>query len=111
MPRLFGSRDSSTTSGERPVRRWWTPAIRRYVVLGTAVVAGLGVAVVLALWLTVCMGGACPAVEGLENYDPDQAAKVYAADGRLITDLGLERRTVLPLSEISPAVSASPNAE
>jgi len=32
---------------------------------------------------------------------------VYAADGRLITDLGLERRTVVPLAEMSPYVKAA----
>src|SRR2546423_192224 len=33
-----------------------------------------------------------------------QTSKVLAADGRLISELGLERRTVLPLSEIPVAV-------
>ena len=51
-----------------------------------------------------CAGSRCPSIEGLGEYDPDQASKVYAADGRLITDFGLERRTVVPLREISPAV-------
>ncbi|HEX9893714.1 MAG TPA: PBP1A family penicillin-binding protein, partial [Gemmatimonadales bacterium] len=41
------------------------------------------------------------------NYDPDQASKVYAADGRLITDFGLQRRTVVALKEMSPAVTAA----
>ena len=40
-------------------------------------------------------------------YDPNQASKVYAADGRLITDLGQERRTVVPLAEMSPVVKAA----
>jgi len=43
----------------------------------------------------------------LGGYDPNQASKVYAADGRLITDLGLERRTVVPLAEMSPYVKAA----
>ena len=43
----------------------------------------------------------------LGGYDPNQASKVYAADGRLITDLGLERRTVIPLGEMSPYVKAA----
>ena len=64
----------------------------------------LGLAILLAAWATVCRNNACPSLEGLADYDPAQASKVYAADGRLITDLGLERRTVVPLKEISPAV-------
>jgi penicillin-binding protein 1A len=77
---------------------------RRYLLVGLAALMALGAAVVFALWFTVCFGGSCPSVLNLGTYDPDQAAKVYAADGRHITDLGLERRTVVPLAEMSPAV-------
>src|SRR5688572_9847681 len=80
---------------------------RRRVFVGLAAALALGAAVVFAAWFTVCLGGSCPTVANLETYDPDQAAKVYAADGRHITDLGLERRTVVPLGEMSPAVIAA----
>ena len=76
----------------------------RAVVLGILGVLTLGIAVILAAWFTVCRSNACPSLDALGEYDPAQASKVYAADGRLITDLGLERRTVVPLNEISPAV-------
>ncbi len=58
-------------------------------------------------WTRVCGGGACPSIAGLSNYDPDQASKLYAADGRLITDYGQQRRTVVPLNQMSPAVTAA----
>ncbi|HEU4588634.1 MAG TPA: PBP1A family penicillin-binding protein [Gemmatimonadales bacterium] len=61
----------------------------------------------LAAWTRACAGNTCPSIEGLDRYDPNQASKVYAADGRLITDLGLERRTVVPLAEMSPYVKAA----
>jgi penicillin-binding protein 1A len=61
----------------------------------------------LTIWMRVCAGTRCPSIEGLDSYDPDQASKVYAADGRLITDLGKERRTVVSLDEMSPAVIAA----
>ncbi|MEO8448378.1 MAG: PBP1A family penicillin-binding protein [Gemmatimonadota bacterium] len=61
----------------------------------------------VSMWSNVCGGGACPSIAGLVSYDPDQASKVYAADGRLVTDLGLERRTVVPLREMSPALIAA----
>ena len=54
-----------------------------------------------------CAGNTCPSIDELGGYDPNQASKVYAADGRLITDLGLERRTVVPLGEMSPYVKAA----
>ncbi|HEU4829934.1 MAG TPA: PBP1A family penicillin-binding protein [Gemmatimonadales bacterium] len=105
MPRLFGTR--SKRSDDTPRRRWLTPRSRRYLLLGALGALALGVAVVFALWFTVCLGNSCPSVDNLGTYDPDQAAKVYAADGRHITDLGLERRTVVPLDEMSPAVVAA----
>ena len=104
MPRRFGIR--SKPSEDTPRRRWLSPRARRFLLLGAVGTVALGVAVVLALWFTVCLGNSCPSVDNLGTYDPDQAAKVFAADGRHITDLGLERRTVVPLSEMSPAVVA-----
>ena len=76
----------------------------RGILLGLLGVAVVGLAVLLAAWLSACAGNACPSLAGLDDYDPAQASKVYAADGRLITDLGLERRTVVPLTQMSPAV-------
>jgi len=84
--------------------RWPQPGVLRAVVVGVLGVLTLGIAIALAAWLTVCRNNACPSLDALGDYDPAQASKVYAADGRLITDLGLERRTVVPLNEISPAV-------
>lgn len=60
----------------------------------------LGVISFAYLWWTICNGDACPTVEVLEKFTPRQAGKVYAADGRLIGELGLERRTVVRVSEI-----------
>ena len=105
MPRLFGTR--SKPAEDTPRRRWLSPRARRLLLLSVVGAMALGVAIVLALWFTVCLGNSCPSVDNLGTYDPDQAAKVYAADGRHITDLGLERRTVVPLDEMSPAVVAA----
>ncbi len=67
----------------------------------------LGLALLFGAWQRVCSGGACPSIAGLADYDPEQASKVYAADGRLIKDLGDERRTVVSLDQMSPAVAAA----
>ncbi len=87
------------------VRRGWrTPGLRRALVLGVLGTIAFGMTFLAAAWFSVCRNNACPSIEGLDRYDPAQASKVYAADGRLITDLGLERRTVVPLAEMSPVV-------
>ena len=91
---------SKTPRRRARTRRLWV----RWLVVGVLAAGTFGFAVLLAAWMRACAGNSCPSIAGLDEYDPDQASKVYAADGRLITDLGLQRRTVVPLSEMSPAV-------
>src|ERR1043166_462642 len=84
---------------------WWHfPRRRLKVLLGAAAFLLFSVALLAGAWSRVCAGGACPSIASLTNYDPDQASKLYAADGRLITDYGQQRRTVVPLKQMSPAV-------
>ncbi len=41
-------------------------------------------------WALVCPAGACPSVDVLEEYQPRQTSKLYAADGRFIGELELD---------------------
>jgi penicillin-binding protein 1A len=84
-----------------------SPRVRRGILVGFLALIAFGVAVLVAAWTRACAGNTCPSIAELGGYDPNQASKVYAADGRLITDLGLERRTVVPLGEMSPYVKAA----
>ena len=84
-----------------------TPRARRIIVVSFLAVAAFMLAVLTAAWNRACAGNSCPSIAELGVYDPNQASKVYAADGRLITDLGQERRTVVPLAEMSPVVKAA----
>lgn len=82
-------------------RAWWQDPQTRgrliaVAVLGSAYGAGLG----YGAWTGVCAAERCPSISRLIGASPQQTSKVYAADGRLITEFGVERRTVLPLSEI-----------
>ena len=52
----------------------------------------------------VCRSGRCPSIEVLEQYQPRQTSKLYAADGRFIAELGLERRTIVELKQIPKPV-------
>src|ERR671939_26700 len=88
-------------------RVWYSARFRRTVLVSFLAVVAFGLAVLTALWTRACAGNSCPSISELGGYDPNQASKVYAADGRLITDLGLERRTVVPLAEMSPYVKAA----
>ncbi|MBL0169249.1 MAG: PBP1A family penicillin-binding protein [Gemmatimonadaceae bacterium] len=70
--------------------------------LGVLAVFGgaLGAGVLGGAWMVICRDGRCPSIASLEAYVPRQTSKVYAADGRFITELGLERRTLIRLDQI-----------
>ncbi|MEE8061450.1 MAG: PBP1A family penicillin-binding protein [Gemmatimonadales bacterium] len=93
------------TPARRPL--WRRPGVQRGFLIGVLSLTVFGLTFAAGAWMRACAGSRCPSIEGLEGYDPDQASKVFAADGRLITDLGLERRTVVPLNEMSAAVRAA----
>jgi penicillin-binding protein 1A len=85
---------------------WWQDPKVRARLLG---VAALGFAYFVGVgygsWTRVCAAERCPSISRLlSGPGPQQTSKVYAADGRLMTELGLERRTVLPLTDIPLAV-------
>jgi len=75
---------------------------------GLGVLIAFGVAFVVGFsyssWALVCRAGACPSVDVLDEYQPRQTSKLYAADGRFIAELGLERRTLLKIDQIPPLV-------
>ena len=80
--------------------RWFSPALLRRTVTVLLLLAGFVVGVAYGSWTRVCAGNMCPSIAVLDDYRPQQTAKVYAADGRLITELGLERRTLIRLQEM-----------
>ena len=88
------------------VAAWWRDPKIRSRILGAALVAGcFAGGLAFGSWTRVCAAERCPSISRLVNqYNPQQTSKVYAADGRLITEFGVERRTVLPLAEIPPHV-------
>ncbi len=83
--------------------------LRRPWVLWTLVAflffGAIGVGVLVGAWNFVCRGpGQCPSAAALESYVPNQTSKLYAADGRYIGELGLERRTLVQLKDIPKPV-------
>lgn len=79
------------------------PLLRRPLVIAALVVAGLG-AIGLGTaamgWAVTCGGDTCPSLAGLDQYQPRQASRLYAADGRFIAEIGQERRTLARLEQI-----------
>ena len=87
-----------------PVAHWFGPERARRTVFLLLLVVGFGVGLAYGSWTRVCAGGACPSIAVLDDYRPQQTSKVYAVDGRLITELGLERRSLIRLDEMPPAL-------
>src|SRR2546430_2012680 len=85
---------------------WWQdPKVRARLIAAAVLVAAYAVGLAYGSWTRVCAAERCPSISRLiGGPGPQQTSKVYAADGRLITELGLERRTVLTLNEIPLAV-------
>ena len=80
------------------------PTLVRWTALVTTFLVAAGAGTAFASWALVCRGGACPSVETLEGYTPRQTSKLYAADGRFLAELGLERRTLVTIDDIPPVV-------
>src|SRR5215204_1496800 len=87
---------ASTIMASRP--------IVRPLLVALAFFASFGVGAAYASWSLVCNAGRCPSVEVLDEYTPRQTSKIFAADGRFIGELGLERRTLVKVSDIPPVV-------
>ena len=88
------------------IRWWYDPTQRRRVIIGTVLALLYFSGLAYGSWTRVCAAERCPSIMRISpEHNPQvQTSKVYAADGRLITELGIERRTVLPLEEIPPHV-------
>jgi len=71
-----------------------------WIAVATLFLGALGGGVLGGAWAVICRDGRCPSTASLEAYVPKQTSKVYAADGRFIAELGLERRTLMRLDQI-----------
>ncbi len=91
-----------------PLLRWWRQAsLRRRALAVLLGLAAFGGAALVGAWTRACANDACPNITALEQFDADQTSKLFAADGRLITELGTQRRTVVSLQEMAPIVPAA----
>lgn len=102
-----GRREPGPQRPVQPSRRPFTARATRVLGFGLLTSMALGLGAVCGSWTRACAGTACPSIAVLEGYRPTQTAKLYAADGRLFTELGIERRTVLAFDDMAPSVRAA----
>src|SRR5687767_7748934 len=95
---------SAAAGSRRPwfIRWWFDPIQRRRVIIATVLASLYGGGLAYGSWTRVCAAERCPSIMRIDpGHRPQvQTSKVYAADGRLISEYGIERRTVLPLEQI-----------
>src|SRR2546421_6020276 len=90
-----------------PVAWWQHPKNRARLIAAAVLAAAYLLGLAYGSWTRVCAGEHCPSISRLIGTGEDvqmQTSKGLAAHGRFINELRLERRTVLPLSEIPVAV-------
>jgi penicillin-binding protein 1A len=80
------------------------PGFTRGLALTICFLFAFGTGFAYASWAMVCRAGRCPSAAALQDYEPRQTSKIYAADGRFIAELGLERRTLVRYNDIPPIV-------
>ena len=80
------------------------PRFTRSFLLSLCFLFSFGAGFAYASWAMVCRAGRCPSAGALADYEPRQTSKLFAADGRFIAELGLERRTLVKLADIPPLV-------
>jgi penicillin-binding protein 1A len=80
------------------------PRLVRSSLLAATFLVSVGLGAAYGSWALVCRGNACPSIDVLEEYTPRQTSKLYAADGRFVAEIGLERRTLVKLGDIPKVV-------
>lgn len=80
------------------------PRLQKFLFVSLVAALGLGVLGVFSfgVWWTffLCSDETCPSIEQFAEYKPAEPARLYAADGRFVGEIGLERRSVVALDEI-----------
>lgn len=63
---------------------------------------GLGAGVAWGTWVHIC--DSCPSIAQIYAFEPKEATQLYAADGSLLAELAIERRTPIRIEDLPPHV-------
>ena len=70
--------------------------------LAAVFLVGGAAGVALGSWRNLCAD--CPSIAQIYTYEPQQTSKLFARDGRLIAELGIERRTPVSIEALPELV-------
>ena len=74
------------------------PPIWRRVLIGLAIVAGVGVLTVVGFLIAALQG--LPSLAELQDYEPPVTSRVHAGDGALVAEFAREQRVFVPIERI-----------
>jgi penicillin-binding protein 1A len=74
------------------------PKGRRRFGLTTLSVVGLGLGVAWGSWTHLC--DACPSIAQIYAFEPKEATRLYTADGSILAELAVERRTPIDIENL-----------
>ena len=75
----------------------------RVLAVGTVLFLGLGAGAAWGAWRNVCAD--CPSIAQIQTFEAQQASRLYSHDGRLLAELGIERRTPVSINALPEYVS------
>ena len=79
----------------------WHP---RLFILAGIFFAALGAGAAWGTWTNLCAGDRCPSIAQIRTWEPEQTSKLLSYDGRLIGEIGYERRTPVSIRALPPYV-------
>ena len=77
------------------IKMLWNPQV---LGLTSVLLLGLGAGAAWGTWQNVCSD--CPSVAQIRTFEPEQASKLYSHDGRLLAEIGIERRTPVSIDAL-----------
>ncbi len=87
------------------LRSWASKAWRpRLFLLAGSFFAALAAGGAWGSWRNLCAGDKCPSIAQIKTWEPEQTSKLFSHDGRLIGEIGVERRTPVSIHAVPPYV-------
>ncbi len=77
---------------------WKHPQLQRVLIATTLFLLAWGVGTAWGSWQNLCTD--CPSIAQIFTWEPEQTSKLFDADGRLIAELGYERRTPVSIDAL-----------
>src|SRR5687768_16132848 len=78
------------------------PVLVKRAAITVLLVASIGAGAAVGTWQAICRD--CPSIAQIYVWEPIRATKMFAHDGRLVTEFALERRTPVDIASLPPYV-------